>query len=197
MLKSLLVASAFVCTAVLLAATPLVAAEPLKSGLQTGEMITAIFEPLNITGEHAGEPHCLVCENGLNPVAMIFAREPSERLTKLLAKIDATTAQNKAQQMGSFAVFLNDRDLKKQLEETAKKHSLQQLVLSTMDPAGPEGFEVAKDADVTVVLYRDFAVQANHAFRAGELTDEAIDKIVADLPKILQKYEKKKSSKPK
>jgi len=41
-------------------------------------------------------------------------------------------------------------------------------------------------------------VQANHAFRAGELTDEAIDKIVADLPKILQKYEKKKkASQPK
>ncbi len=27
---------------------------------------------------------------------------------------------------------------------------------------------------------------------AGELTDAAIDKVVADLPKILQKYEKKK-----
>ena len=187
------------CAVFVLVATTLVADEPWKSGLQTGEMITAIFEPLNITGEHGGEPHCLVCENGVNPVAMIFAREPSDRLTRLLAKIDAVTVQNKALQMGSFAVFLNDREaLKKQLEETAKKHSLQQLVLSTMDPAGPEGFEVAQDADVTVVLYRDFAVQANHAFRAGELTDAAVDRIVADLPKILQKYEKKKKiSQPK
>lgn len=172
---------------------PLTAAEPVRSGLQTGEMITAIFEPLNVTGEHAGEPHCLVCENGLNPVAMVFAREPSDQLTRLLAKIDATTVQNKSLQMGSFAVFLNDREsLKQELKDTAKKQSLQQIVLSTMEPAGPEGFEVAKDADITVVLYRDFAVQANHAFRASELTDVAIDKIVADLPKILQKYEKKK-----
>ena len=192
-MKSLRLMGGCWCAAMIVFALQLTAAEPVRSGLQKGEMITAIFEPLNVTGEHAGGPHCLVCENGLNPVAMVFAREPSERLTKLLAKIDATTVQNKALQMGSFAVFLNDREtLQQELEDTAKKQSLQQIVLSTMEPAGPEGFEVAKDADVTVVLYRDFAVQANHAFRAGELTDAAIDKIVADLPKILQKYEKKK-----
>jgi hypothetical protein len=192
-MKSLRLMGGWWCAAMILFALQLTAAEPVRSGLQKGEMITAIFEPLNVTGEHAGEPHCLVCENGLNPVAMVFAREPSERLTKLLAKIDATTVQNKSLQMGSFAVFLNDREaLKQELKDTAKKQSLQQIVLSTMEPAGPEGFEVAKDADITVVLYRDFAVQANHAFRAGELTDDAIDKVVADLPKILQKYEKKK-----
>lgn len=192
-MKSLPWMSVLCCVMLASSALQLTAAEPVRSGLQPGEMITAIFEPLNVTGEHAGEPHCLVCENGLNPVAMVFAREPSERLTKLLAKIDSVAVQNKSLQMGSFAVFLNDRDgLKQQLQDAAKKQSLQQIVLSIMEPTGPEGFEVAKDADVTVVLYRDFAVQANHAFRAGELTDAAIDKIVADLPKILQKYEKKK-----
>lgn len=192
-MKSLPLICGLCCAMLAWGALQLTAAEPVRSGLQPGEMITAIFEPLNITGEHAGEPHCLVCENGLNPVAMVFAREPSERLTKLLAKIDSVAVQNKSLQMGSFVVFLNDREeLKQQLKDTAKKQSLQQIVLSTMEPSGPEGFEVAKDADVTVVLYRDFAVQANHAFRTGELTDEAIDKIVADLPKILQKYEKKK-----
>ena len=46
------------------------AAEPLKSSIQPGEKIATIFEPLNITGEHAGELHCLVCENGRAPVAM-------------------------------------------------------------------------------------------------------------------------------
>jgi hypothetical protein len=174
-------------------ASSLLAAEPLRSGLQTGEMVTNIFSPLNVNGEHAGEPHCLVCENGISPVAMIFAREPSERLTKLLSKINAATASNKSLQMGSFAVFLNDRDkISEDVREVAQKNKFQNIVLATMEATGPEGFEVAKDADVTVVLYRDFAVQANHAFRAGELTDEAVEKVVADLPKILQQYEKKK-----
>ena len=52
-------------------------------------------------------------------------------------------------------------------------------------PAGPDGFKVAKDAEVTVVLYVDHAVKANHAFAAGQLNDQAAAKILADLPKIL------------
>lgn len=174
--------------ALLAMSTSLFAAEPLKSSLQPGEKIVDIFEPINITGEHAGERHCLVCENGLSPVAMIFAREPSERLTQLLAKLDAATVKNKGQAMGSFAVFLSEREqLPEELKDLAQKQAWKELVLSTFEPAGPGGFAVAKDADVTVVLYRDFAVQANHAFRKGELTNEAIEKIVADLPKILKK----------
>src|SRR5688572_14156146 len=80
------------------------AAEPVKSGLQPGEKITAIFEPLNVTGEFAGQPHCLVCENGTNPVAMVFAREVSEPLLKLAARLDAATLKNKDKSMGSFVV---------------------------------------------------------------------------------------------
>ncbi|QDU29624.1 hypothetical protein ETAA8_47390 [Anatilimnocola aggregata] len=166
------------------------AAEPVRSGLQAGEKITAIFEPLNVNGEHAGERHCLVCENGVSPVAMVFARQPSEALWKLLAELETTTANSDALAMGSFVVFLNEDDkLKEQLAASAKKHSLKKLIVSTYEVAGPEGFEVAKDAEVTVVLYRDFKVEANHAFRAGELTAAAVDKVVADLPKILVKKE--------
>ena len=35
--------------------------------------------------------------------------------------------------------------------------------------------------------YREHDVKANHAFRRGELTTQAADKILADLPKILTK----------
>src|SRR6186713_2858199 len=87
-----------------------IAGEPLKSGLQAGEKITNIFEPLNVTGPFAGEPHCLVCENGLNPVAMIFAREVNEPLVKLLAKIDKATEKNRDVELGSFVVFLSEKE---------------------------------------------------------------------------------------
>ena len=162
------------------------AVEPIKSGLQPGEKITTIFEPINVTGEHAGEPYCLICENGLSPVAMLFAREVSEPLLKLLVKIDEATGKNREQQMGSFVVFLSNKEgLQEQLAAAAKKRGLKHIVLSIDQPAGPEGFHVSKDADVTVVLYHDHLVKANHAFRPGELTDQANDKILADLPKIL------------
>jgi hypothetical protein len=174
--------------AALCCGTNLFAAEPVKSSLQAGEKVLDIFEPLNINGEHAGEMHCLVCENGTSPVAMVFARDVSEPLVKLVAKLDAASAANRAQELGSFVVFLNDKEsLRAKLDEVAKKQALKETILSTFDPSGPEGFKVAADADVTVVLYREFAVLANHAFRKGELNDEAIERVVADLPKILKK----------
>jgi hypothetical protein len=44
---------------------------------------------------------------------------------------------------------------------------------------------VAKDADITVVLYTDRMVKANHAFKKGELKDADIEKIVSEVPMIL------------
>lgn len=161
---------------------------PLRSGLQTGEQILAVFEPVNITGEHAGEAHCLVCENGVSPVAMVFARQVSEPLVGLIRQLDAAAARHRKQEMGAFVVFLSDDDsLDKKLQEVAEKNNLKHVVLSTFDPGGPDGFEVTADAEVTVVLYREFVVKANHAFRKGEFTKKHADKILADVPKILDK----------
>lgn len=162
------------------------AEDRLQSGLQPGEELTGLFEPLNVTGPHAGEPHCLVCENGANPVAMIFARELSEPVVKLMAKIDAATGKYREQDMGSFVVFLSeDESLKGKLEETARKHKLAHLVLAIDAPAGPDGFKVSEKAAVTVVLYENHQVKANHAFTQGQLSDKGIDAILADVPKIL------------
>jgi len=164
------------------------AAEPVKSGLQRGDKITTIFEPLNVTGEHAGEPYCLICENGLAPVAMLFAREVNEPLLNLLGKLDQATDKHRDQEMGSFVVFLSDDDgLPKRLAEVAKQRGLKRVVLSTFEPAGPERFKVAADADLTVVLYREHEVKANFAFRKGELTEADGDSVLAALPKILTK----------
>lgn len=166
-----------------------VAAETtLKSGLQTGDEIQAIFEPLNVNGEHAGELHCLVCENGLNPVTMIFAREVSEPLVSLIAKLDAQAAKHRDQELGCFVVFLGEQEkLRPKLAEIAKKQQLKHVILAIDAAAGPDGFKVARDADVTVSLYRKHVVRANHAFAKDTLTVKSADAILADLPKILTK----------
>ena len=49
----------------------------------------------------------------------------------------------------------------------------------------PEKYKIAKDAEVTVLLDENFTVKANHAFKKGELNAKAIDKIAADVPKIV------------
>lgn len=188
MTQQLLTTAAALCLTVAALGTNLAAAEPLRSSLQVGEKIFATFEPLNVTGPNAGQPHCLVCENGLNPVAMVFAREPSEPVLKLLSRLEAATQKHRSAGMGSFAVFLSDRDdLAEKLQQAAARLELKELILSIDVPEGPEGYSVAAEADVTVVLYHKYDVLANHAFRKGELNDKAIDRILADVPKILPK----------
>ncbi|NJR41954.1 MAG: hypothetical protein HC767_04145 [Akkermansiaceae bacterium] len=64
----------------------------VKSGPQPGEELAGPFSPLNINGKKAGDKNCLYCSNGANPVAMIFAREPNENLTKLIKKLDRSAS---------------------------------------------------------------------------------------------------------
>jgi hypothetical protein len=157
------------------------------SGPQVAEKVPGPFHPLNCTGDFAGQKQCLYCLNGDNPVAMIFARKTSEPLTRLIKKIDAETAKNKDAHMGSFVVFLSDTEgLDKELKALAEKENITKCVLSIDNPAGPKGYNVSKDAEVTVVLYTEHVVKANHAFKSSSaLKDEAIDKVVGDVAKIL------------
>jgi hypothetical protein len=132
--------------------------------------------------------------NGGNPVAMIFAREVSDSLTSLVKKIDEATAKNKECRMGSFVVFLNDDSkLEKQLKELAEKENIKNTILTIDNPAGPNGYDIDKNADVTVVLYSKKNVKVNQAYKKGELKDGEITKIVADIKKILPEDDKKDS----
>ncbi len=52
------------------------------------------------------------------------------------------------------------------------------------DPAEVPDYELSKEADVTVLMWSGHKVKVNHAFK-GELTEENIRTIVADIPKAL------------
>jgi hypothetical protein len=160
----------------------------VKSGPQVGEELAGPFHPLNVNGKKAGKKNCLYCEAGQAPVAMIFAREPSANLTKLIKKLDAACVKNKSCKMASFVVFCSDDSkLEGQLKELATSADLKKVVLSIDNPAGPKGYNVAKDSDITVVLYTERTVKANCSFAKGGLTDDKIATIMAELPKILPK----------
>src|SRR5687768_13836652 len=73
------------------------AAADIQSGPQVGKAVPGPFHPLNVTGDNAGKKHCLFCENGDRPVAMIFAREVSPALTRLIKEIDQATTQSKGE----------------------------------------------------------------------------------------------------
>jgi hypothetical protein len=163
------------------------AADAIKSGPQVGDTVPGPFEPLNINGAHAGEKFCQYCINGNNPVAMVFARDVSEPVTKLIKEIDAATVKNADAKMGSFFVFLSDDEAtQNKLKELAKTEGIKKTVLTLDNQNGPAKYDIAKDADVTVVLYTGRVVKANYSFKKGEMKDADIEKVIGDLPKIVK-----------
>jgi len=72
------------------------------------------------------------------------------------------------------------------LTSRKRKRRFFPYVLAVDNPAGPEPYKIAKDADVTVVLYNQSKVIANYTFRKGELKAADVDRIVADVSKIVK-----------
>jgi len=158
----------------------------VSSGPQVGEDLAGPFHPLNVNGSAAGKKNCLYCSNGTNPVAMIFARGTSPELTKLITKLDGCCATNADAKMGSFVVFCSSEEgLEPKLKDIVKENDIKKVILSIDNPAGPEGYKVSKDAEITVVLYKNRNVKANYAFKKGELKSKDIDTIVKDVSKIV------------
>jgi hypothetical protein len=172
--------------AALIVVTGVFAEGTVKSGPQVGQEVPGPFHPTNVTGSQAGKKACLYCANGPNPVAVVFARGVNPQVATLLKKLDDATAQNEKASMGSFAVFCSDKEgLDVTLKDMAAKQGLKKLILSIDNPAGPKSYEISKDADVTVLLYNEFTVKSNYAFKSGELNQKNIERIVADVTKII------------
>jgi len=109
-------------------------------------------------------------------------------LTSLVKEINAQVAINKDKKMAAFTVVLTqDADkTEEQLKALAKKDNIDQVPLTLLEgTAGPPAYKIAKDAEVTVLLWRGQKVKANFAFAKGKLNAEAIKKIVEDTKVIL------------
>jgi hypothetical protein len=118
-------------------------------------------------------------------------------LTGLVKKIDAATSEHKDAHMGSFVVFCGDaKKLEKEAKALADNEHVSHTIVTVYDgAAGPSAYKLAKDADVTVLLYSKRTVKASYGFREGELTSADVDRIVADLVKILPEPKESSGSK--
>jgi hypothetical protein len=162
-------------------------AEP-KSGPQTGEKVPGPFHPFNVNGEDAGKKACLYCKAMDSPVVAVFARSADDAvLKKLIDVLEVETAKNAKAELNSFVVFCSDNEkLKDQLKELAEKAKLKNVVLAIDEPAGPDKYNISKDADVTVVVYKERVVTSNYTFGKGKMTEKDIAKITADIAKIVK-----------
>ncbi len=160
--------------------------EKPKAGLKVGDELPGPFAPYNVTGKRRGKFHCLVCEQGLNPVVMVVVRgtdfNKDTPVGKLLAGLDQAVKKHERQRLAAFAVFLDD-DLKDVVTEDDKREmlakrleedlpGLTRLVLTLASKDVLEKYPLDPEAEVTVVLYDHLKVVAHHAFPKGGLKDE-------------------------
>jgi hypothetical protein len=171
----------------------------VQSGPQVGSMIPGPFQPINATGSRVGMPHCLVCEYGVDPVVAIFSREDpgkvsdNKPLVDLLKKVDEAVGKHANDRLHAFAVLLSDsfanQDVRttqlKALADAGNSNELKHVVLALDTAAGPPDYKLGKDADVTVLVYKEHKVLANFAYAKDKLTDKDVAAIVAAVDKAL------------
>jgi hypothetical protein len=130
---------------------------------------------------------------GYDLVAMIFVREIDDELTGLVRKLDEcldeSMAKHKPQdRLGVFVILLgNDAKQQQKLKDWVNKDGPKQVVLCT-DVNGEQRNKVAKEAAVTVAVYRDHnQVSANFALKKGELDCQKAGAIYAAIDKVVPK----------
>jgi hypothetical protein len=190
-------------------------AAPLQSGLKVGEVLPGPFDAFNINGTKGkGRQHCLVCEFGLNPVVMVFAKEPTEGkdgpLVALLAKLDEAVSRHADKDsLASAVIFLSpdarnsannagEQDPKKLVEEALARDALierlkpradklKNVIVAFFPEEGPKDCRINPKADVTVFFYEKHKLLANFAFGEGQMTSADVDRIITTVDEILAK----------
>ena len=119
----------------------------------------------------------------------MFARKIDGDLTSLVKQVNEQVGKYGDKKLSSFVVFLTDDsdELRPKVEKWAEKEKIDNVPLTIAEiPAGPPEYKIDKDAELTVMLWKNQKVVVNHAFKAGGLKKEQIAAIVKDIPKILE-----------
>jgi hypothetical protein len=182
MLKALLL------TAGLGVATCSVFADPCKSGPKVNQR-PGPYSSVVSTGTNRGQSHCFICETGDKPAVIVFARNLSDPLGKLVKHIDKAVEQNKKTELRAWVTFLaeDQPSFDARVVHWGQRHAIGQVPLGVFeDVVGPPTYLIHREADVTVLLCVKQRVVANFAFRNGELTESAIADIIKTLPQIVK-----------
>jgi hypothetical protein len=163
-------------------------AEEKSDCLAVGSKVGA-FYVTDVTGPAAGTKLCYRCRYSQRPVVSIFVREVNENVAKLVKEVDQKVGQNKDAGMAAFVVLLSENpeaDAQK-LKDLAAKQGIQNTPLTTFDgAAGPSGYQLSKDADVTVMMWVESELKVNDTFKPGELAQDKVATVVGKTNEILK-----------
>lgn len=176
-----------VASVAVLACMGLVMASDIKSGPQVGQGVGA-FHPFNVFNAESTDlcmkENCIVCQYGSKPVALVFARNTDKPVAELIKKLDSAVAKAGQEKMGAAVVFLSSEDnIKDVVSKMQTENGIKNVSLAVDGPQGPAAYKIAKEADVTVIIYNKKKVLANHAF--DKFDDTCVEKVKASLTKVL------------
>ncbi len=156
----------------------LAAGGALKSGLQTGEMVSA-FEPSHVTGPDAGTKTCPVCKYGKTPAVQVWVNgDKPENVSKIADTLEAAIKMEGSDKLKGFIIFIkpksmSDEAIQGQLKMVADKCHLSNVALAYVD--GPKSefvgqykINTASDVKNTVIVYHDMKVNANFVNLKGD-----------------------------
>lgn len=149
------------------------AEDPCRSGLRPGQR-PGPYASVISTGPQRGQSYCFICETGDRPAVVVFARSLSEPLGKLARGLDRAVADHAQAGLRAWITFLSEDQLglDPKLVAWSQQLALRNVPLGVFEDAdGPPSYRLARDADVTVLLFVKHKVIANFAFRAGEWSD--------------------------
>ncbi len=122
----------------------------------------------------------------------IQTRDITDELARLVKRIDSLVDDpaDNAQTKKAFIVLITDdpEEAQPRLEQLAESRKLKHIPLTIFDGVrGPPGYQIARKAEVTVMMWKDNRVEINRAFAAGQLDDSAVNKVVADAKHFVSK----------
>lgn len=175
---------------VALTATYATAADSESSSLKKGDPVGA-FNVTKVAGAEgdgveAGESLCYRCRYGSRPMVMVFTRDASEKVTKLVKEIDAAVAANEDAQLRGLVTLLGENrqslegDANKMVAASGAKHV--PVVIAEDPQHGPQNYNLNADDDVTVIVANDGQVVATHTFSAKNVD---VAKVMDDVKQII------------
>ncbi len=151
------------------------AEDPCISSLSVGQR-PGPYAFVVSTGKERGQPTCYICETADKPAVLVFARHATDEVGELVAALDKAVAEPKNAPLRGWVTFLSEDQTKldPQVVQWGQKHAIKAMPLGVFeDLDGPPNYRLAKDAEVTVLLFVKQKVVANFAYRAGEITATA------------------------
>jgi hypothetical protein len=114
----------------------------------------------------------------------------SDPLARLVQRLDAAIAENKNVDLRAWVTFLSSDQLglDPKIVAWTQKHGIRGVPMGVFeDVDGPPSYRLSGDAEVTILLFVKQKVIANFAFRADEMCDEQVARVMKALPRILER----------